>query len=204
MSQLKPFSNHENNEDEESSFLTNFFTGNKTTNDNKIYFYEEINPITALMLNKQINEKGNELMALSIKYSLEKPIPLYIHVNSPGGNLFDGLSIMDNVISSKVPIITRVEGVCASAATFLLIASKKREIRKHSHIMIHELSSGHHGKFSESETHLQNLQNFMTIMKKLYKEKTKLPTKMINDLLKKDLFLDSKLALQYGFVDEIV
>lgn len=202
--QKNPIKNHEENEEDGSAFLTNLFNGNKSTNDNRIYFYDEINPLTALMLNKQINEKGNELMALSIKYNLENPIPLYILVNSPGGNLFDGLSIMDNVISSKVPIITRVEGVCASAATFLLIASNKREMRKHSHIMIHELSSGHHGKFSESETHLQNLQNFMAVMKKLYKEKTKLPTKMINDLLKKDLFLDSRLALQYGFVDEIV
>jgi ATP-dependent Clp protease protease subunit len=204
MSQLKPFTNHENNEDEESSFLTNFFTGNKTTNDNKIYFYEEINPITALMLNKQINEKGNELMALSIKYSLEKPIPLYIHVNSPGGDMFSALSIMDNVVASKIPIISRIEGVCASAATFFHLFASRRQIRRHSHILIHELSSGHHGKYSDSKTHLENLDNFMKMMKSLYKEKTKMPEKVLEEVLKKDLYLDSKLALKYGFVDEII
>jgi len=200
----KSFRNHENNEDDESSFLTTLFPNNKSTNDNKIYFYDEINPITAFLLNKQINEKGNELMALTIKYSLEQPIPLYIHVNSPGGDMFSALSIMDNVIESKVPIISRIEGVCASAATFFVVASNRRQIRKHSHILIHELASGHHGKYSDSKTHLENLDNFMKMMKSIYRERTKIPDKVLEEVLKKDLYLDSKLALKYGFVDEII
>lgn len=194
--------NHDD-DDDEGMILSNFLS-NKKTDTNKIYFYEEINPLTALMINKQINDKSNELMALSIKYDLEKPIPLYIHLNSPGGDLMSSLGIMDNIVTCKVPVISRIEGVCASAATFMHIASHRRQMRKHSHIMIHELSSGHHGKYSESETHLQNLQNFMSIMKKLYKERTKLPDKMLNELLKKDLFLDSKLSLKFGLVDEII
>jgi Protease subunit of ATP-dependent Clp proteases len=144
------YKNHEE-EEGESLFLNNLFNGDKKTSNNKIYFYDEINPLTALMLNKQINEKADELLTLSIKYSLESPIPLYILINSPGGDLFSGLSIMDNVTSCKVPVISRIEGVCASAATFFHLAATKREIRTHSHILIHELSSGHAGKYSDSK-----------------------------------------------------
>jgi hypothetical protein len=44
----------------------------------------------------------------------------------------------------------------------------------------------------------------MKMMKSLYKERTKIPEKVLNDVLKKDLYLDAKLALKYGFVDAII
>jgi ATP-dependent protease ClpP protease subunit len=44
----------------------------------------------------------------------------------------------------------------------------------------------------------------METIKQIYRERSKMTEDQINELLKHDLWLDSKTALEYGLVDEIV
>ena len=70
--------------------------------------------------------------------------------------------------------------------------------------MIHQLSSAMWGKYSEFKDEIENLDKFMAMIKKIYKQYTKLPMNKLDEILKHDLFFNSEEALSYGIVDEIL
>ena len=97
-----------------------------------------------------------------------------------------------------------IEGAAASAATIISVACKKRFIGKYSKMLIHQLSAGTYGKFTELEDDMENNKHLMDTIKDIYKAYTNLPMKKLNEILKHDLWFDSKTCLDYGLVDEIV
>ena len=104
----------------------------------------------------------------------------------------------------KVPIYSIIEGCAASAGTLMSIACNKRFIRKNSYMLIHQLSSGCWGKMCEIEDEMENLNDFMEKIKKIYTEKTKIPRKELTELLKHDLWLNSDKCIKYQLVDDFI
>lgn len=195
----------------------NFYWGKDVANDhsdkkmdiiksvsNRIYFYSDINSENVLNLVQTLKQNDNEFIVKSKELNLENLIPIYLHIQSYGGEIFSGFSAMDNILMCKSPVITIVDGVCASAGTFLSIVGKKRLITKNSYMLIHQLSSYHWGKYSELEDQKQNMDNFMIKIKEIYTEYTKIPKVVLDDILKHDLFFDANRCLEYGLVDEII
>ena len=87
-----------------------------TFKDNRLYFYSEVTRSKNLTLNKSIVELANYYAAIGTNLSTE-PANLYLHINSYGGSVFAGLSSVDYIINSKVPVTTIIDGCAASAAT---------------------------------------------------------------------------------------
>jgi len=170
---------------------------------NKIYYYAEIKRKNILKLNKKIKELELKLIGLGKTFNWEPP-PIHLHINSFGGSIFAGVAAVDQILNCQIPVHTLIDGCAASAATFLSVVGKKRYINKHAHILIHQLSSGFWGKFSEIEDEVKNLKRFMDMIKDLYIEHTKIPKKKLDKLLKHDLWLTPEEALKYGMVDEII
>ncbi len=113
---------------------------------------------------------------------------------------------MDSILiyRQKVPIITVVDGCCASAATFLSVVGSRRLITEHSYMLIHQLSQGLWGTFREFEDEMENLKSCMEKIKNIYRTYTKIPGKKLDEMLKHDLWFDAKTCLKYGLVDEII
>ena len=173
---------------------------------NHIYFYNDVNRKTALELVQQIRSLANSLTNLKQLYDLNE-VNIYIHINSFGGDVFSAISVIDTILTSKIPVITIIEGCAASAATLISVVAKKRLITKNSYMLIHELKSSFWGKMSEIEDEYCNLQNLTTLIKNLYKNHTKLSLngkEGINNILKHDLWWDSNKCLKLGLVDEII
>ena len=171
--------------------------------DNHIYFYTEVNKSSILELNKTLKLVGSE--NLHTANVLEIPTPdIKLHINSPGGSLFDGLAAVDYVRRSKVPVHSIVEGMAASAATLISVMAHKRSINKHSYMLIHQLSAGAIGKFEELMDDMENNKALMEAIKNIYLERTKIPAKMLKEILKKDLYFDANQCLKYGLVDDII
>ena len=188
----------------ESPFI-NPFAGMPT--DNHIYFYDDVDVDTVLNLNKNIQEINMVIKKEFVKYDDfidYKTIPIYIHINSFGGEMFAALSAVDAILKSDCPVYTIVEGAAASAATFISMVGKKRYITKHSFMLIHQLSTGMWGKFEELKVEMENNEMFMTVIKNMYKEYTKLTDEQLEVILKKDLWFDSTKSIEYGLVDEVL
>lgn len=172
---------------------------------NRIYFYSEVDRENILKLNKGIRELVIEhLHQAQIKES--EPSVIKLHINSYGGSIFAGVAGMDEIINAtkQVDVHTVVDGVCASAGTFLSVVGTKRYINKHAYMLIHQLSAGMWGKYAEFTDEMQNLTKLMDMIKKLYKEHTKIPTNKIEEILKHDLFFDANECKKYGLVDYIL
>jgi ATP-dependent protease ClpP protease subunit len=73
----------------------------------------------------------NELRAI-------KASNLDVHLNSPGGNVFDGIAIYNAIRTHPAKVTTYVMGLAASAASFIAMAADRVVMRKHSQMMIHD------------------------------------------------------------------
>jgi ATP-dependent Clp endopeptidase proteolytic subunit ClpP len=171
---------------------------------NAIYFYSEVVRPKILTLNKNLAELGKNLVNQSNLLSLPEPGSIHLHINSFGGSVFAGLSAVDYIESCDVPVISIVEGCAASAATIMSVAAHHRQIRKNSFMLIHQLSSGMWGKYEELKDSMTNNDQFMTLIKDYYSDRTKIPKKKLNEILKRDLWFDAETCLEYGLVDEII
>jgi ATP-dependent Clp protease protease subunit len=175
------------------------------TESNHVYFYADVEHKTCLELNKVLQEKSDELLALCAKNDLGKP-KIYLHINSYGGSIFAGISSMDTILRlrEKVDIITIVEGGVASAGTFLSVVGTKRWMTANSFILIHQLSSGLWGKYRELKDDMQNCDRLMDMISKVYAKYTKVPPEEISQILDHDLWWDSAKCLETKLVDKVI
>jgi ATP-dependent Clp endopeptidase proteolytic subunit ClpP len=169
---------------------------------NNIYFYCEVSKETILVLNYHIEDLSNKLMITSIQNGID-PIPIKLHIQSDGGEVFAAFSAVDTIKKCKVPVETYIEGCAASAATIISVAGHRRFITGNSHMLIHQISSSFWGKMNEFEDEMQNLSLLTKYIMKIYKDNTNLTVKKMKDIFKKDLWMPADECLKMGLVDEI-
>ncbi len=61
-----------------------------------------------------------------------------IHVNSPGGDVFEGIAIMNAIRQHKAHIVITVDGLAASAASYIAVAGDELVMMPNSQLMIHD------------------------------------------------------------------
>ena len=167
---------------------------------NKIYFYEDIDKETIIALIKEIQTLTYELQLQASKYSFEPHINL--HIYSPGGDAFMGLSIYDFIRKNPVPIHTYIDGNIASAATFMFLAGTKRFMSPNSTVLIHQVSTSFWGKFEDLKDEVKNTTEIMKIVRNLYSENTTMKKKDIDAILKRELFLNFAECEKNGFITD--
>ncbi len=170
------------------------------TEKNHIYYYTDVTQESCLDLNRKINDLNKELLKQSIEYDCPPP-NIYLHINSPGGDLLAAFSTVDVIKNSRVPIVSIVEGSAASAATIMSMVCHRRYITPNSFMLIHQLSSGCCGKYEELKDDYINNTKFMNLLYKLYKKHTTMSDKEIKKILTHDSWLTSKECLTKGLVD---
>ena len=171
--------------------------------DNRLYFYSEVTRPDCLTLNKALQTTGNNLANFARNYGVDAP-PIRLHINSYGGSVFAGLSSVDYIKDSTVPVHSIVEGCAASAATLMSVVAERRFIKSNAYMLIHQLSAGMWGKFEEMKDEMENCEALMESIKKIYVAHAKIPKAKLDEILKRDLWLDAKTCLEYGLVDEII
>jgi len=63
---------------------------------------------------------------------------LTLHINSPGGEVFDGVAIYNAIKSHPANVTVKVDGLAASAASFIAMAGDTVEVAKNATMMIHD------------------------------------------------------------------
>lgn len=63
--------------------------------------------------------------------------PITLRINSPGGDVFDGLAIYNSLRGRKGPVHVVVDGIAASAASFIAMAGTTLSMAEQSMLMIH-------------------------------------------------------------------
>jgi ATP-dependent protease ClpP protease subunit len=171
---------------------------------NRIYFYGDVDRQNVLKLCNEIYKLENALLIMTQQYNLQEPPSIFLHIASDGGCVYSGLSAMDSIKACKVPVVTIVDGFLASAATFIFLGGHTKKMKKHSNILIHQIQTEFWGKYNDLVDEMTNSKNIMTMIKRIYKEESALPMKMIDNIINKELNLSPIECLKYKIIDEII
>jgi ATP-dependent Clp protease protease subunit len=175
-------------------------------NHNILYISGEINDSTAFQVNKIINNENQKLKQLCLQNPFIDQIsckPLYLFITSSGGYFTAAMNIVDCIESSNIPIHTVVEGYAYSSATIISVAGKKRYIKKHACMLIHQLKGGVNGTYRLIKDYSSSLDKDMQVLKEFYLEKTKMTLQQLEDYLCHDKYLMPKECIELGIIDEI-
>ena len=170
--------------------------------ENRIYFYCPVGTREALELNRLIRKLDVEMRYLSDRLDCRQ-VPIHIHIHSPGGDVFAGLSVVDTINNCRTPVYTYIDGSAASAATLISMAGNKRFMSENSFMLIHQPSLVWAGKLDEFIDEIENQKHLYDKILKLYQDKSKLEKDELEELLKHELWLDSSECLEKGFIDKI-
>lgn len=160
----------------------------------RIYLTGEINDVLATDICAQINY-----------LSPQSKEDIYLIIQSPGGSISAGLSILDTMNSSCCAISTIVNGSAASMGAFLAAAGTKgkRLIGQYAEMMIHQPLGGASGQVSDIERTANHIIRIKHKMNTLLAEFTGHTYKKICNDCDRDYYLDAEQAIDYGLVDSI-
>lgn len=175
--------------------------------DNHVFYWAKVNTDRCLDLIKRIRALDNDLRMQHMSRMLppeHPPVPIWLHIQSEGGELFTGLNVADQLRTINTPIYSIVEGVCASAATLISMACTRRYIAQGSFMLIHQLSSWGAGTYQQlqDDQHINDM--LMNRLYSFYSTRTKLSKTKVKQLLSRDTWFDSNECLANGLVDEIL
>jgi ATP-dependent protease ClpP protease subunit len=172
---------------------------------NHIYFKTGVSRDSIDKLATEIDHVNNKLANLKRKSAMGifTPDPIYLHITTNGGDLLAGFYGYDKIKASAVPIHTIIEGSVASAGSLLSMAGKHRMMTPNSHLLIHQLRTGIIGTYEELVDEKHNCNQFMSKLVNLYYENCngKMTKTKIREILKRDIFWDTKTAIKHGLVD---
>lgn len=133
----------------------------------------------------------------------KKDIRLY--VNSPGGSVTAGLSIVDTMNHIAPDVATVCVGMAASMGSIILSqgARGKRAILPNAEVMIHQPWGGAQGQASDIEITARHIIKTRERLNKMLAKATGQKLSKIEQDVDRDFFMDAEEAKKYGVVDEI-
>jgi len=131
---------------------------------------------------------------------------IILHIDSPGGSVKSGLSMVDVMNYIACDIRTVNTGMAASMGSVLLGAGTKgkRSSLRFSRTMLHQSSGGFRGNIQDAEIDMKEWTKINKTLFDLLGEYCGKSAKQVMKDASRDLWLDSQGALDYGIIDEIV
>lgn len=181
----------------------------KTRDGERAYdIYSRLLKDRIVFLGTEINSQvANAVVAQLLfleKESSEKDITMYIQ--SPGGSVYAGLSIIDTMNLVKCDVATVAVGSSASMGTMILSSGEKgkRFALPNSTIHIHQPLGGAEGQASDIEITAKEILRLKDMLADaLVKNTGQTKKKILNDF-DRDYFMTADEAVKYGIVDKII
>ena len=128
--------------------------------------------------------------------------PLLVEINSPGGNVWDGLSIYNQLRGRKAPVTTRVVGIAASIASIIALAGDRVEMADAALMMIHDPSGMASGTSEDMRKMAEALDQHAEVLVGVYNKKTGRSAESIRAAMKAETWFTTAEALAFGLVDK--
>lgn len=127
-----------------------------------------------------------------------------VFINSPGGNISEGLAIYNTLKSANAEIHTYNVGLTASMASILMMAGTSH-MYKSSIKHLHSASTGAWGNISDLEQAIEALKVFQSVLVQAVADKTGKTIEEVNQLWfdNKEHYMTAEQALEHGLVDHI-
>ena len=129
-----------------------------------------------------------------------------MHIDSPGGSVKSGLSMVDVMRTIKCDVATVNTGMAASMGSILLSSGTKgkRSSLNFSKVMIHQVSSGAQGHVEDNRISQMESEKYNYVLFKMLAENSGKSFDQVLESARRDHWLNSQEALDFGFIDEII
>jgi ATP-dependent Clp protease protease subunit len=126
-----------------------------------------------------------------------------VFVNSPGGEVFAGITLHNLLMRSTLDVIMHVDGLAASAASLVLMAGDKIIAAPSSIVMIHSAWTVAAGNADQFEQAAREMRTVDQSIAGIYAARTGQSLEKIREMLAAETWLGAEDAKALGFVDEI-
>lgn len=130
--------------------------------------------------------------------------PVEVHINSPGGDMFEGFAVYNVLREHPYPVTVKVIGIAASAASIIAMAGDEVQIGASAFLMIHNcwcVGIGNRHDFQELHDFLEP---FDTALAEVYEVRTGQSLKDIQKWMDQETYMSGKTAMERGFADSLL
>jgi len=132
------------------------------------------------------------------------PDRIVMRVNSPGGDVFEGLAIYNFLNELDASIEVKVEGIAASIASIIIQAGDIITIPENAFIMVHEPMVGSYGNRAQLRKAAETLDKITASMNGIYQKATGLNADEVSDIMENETWLNGDEAVDKGFATNVV
>lgn len=161
-----------------------------------------------IFLGEDVNEHtANSVVAQLLHLAYVDPqADISLYINSPGGSVYDGMAIYDTMNFIKPDVATYGIGLQASMGAFLLSsgAKGKRFCLPHAKVMIHQPSSGTHGKVTDMEIDMKETLEVKEMLAKIMAKNTGQKLAKVKSDMERDYWMTPDEAVKYGLIDRVL
>lgn len=130
--------------------------------------------------------------------------PVTVSINSPGGDLFEGMAIYNLLRAHDGEVTVKVLGVAASAASIVAMAGDQVQIARAGFLMIHNTWVAVVGNRHDLAEASDMLQPFDDAMASIYAARTGKEPKAMGKLMDAETWIGGETAVEDGFADELL
>lgn len=152
-------------------------------------------------------ELGNQLVATMLFLdSVDRNKPMYLYINSEGGQIVPTMAIMDTMKHLKAEVGTVGFGSARAMGGLLLASGKKgkRAALPNTCIMLHHPSGVARGSASDVQNEGKELMRIRSQINKKISDITGRPVDVVSEEIRRDKHFTPEQALEYGIIDKIL
>ena len=159
-----------------------------------------------IFLGEDVNEHtANSVVAQLLHLAYVDPqADISLYINSPGGSVYDGMAIYDTMNFIKPDVATYGIGLQASMGAFLLSSGAKGKRLPHAKVMIHQPSSGTHGKVTDMEIDMKETLEVKEMLAKIMAKNTGQKLAKVKSDMERDYWMTPDEAVKYGLIDKVL
>ncbi len=137
--------------------------------------------------------------------SIESRKPIKLYINSPGGDLNEGFSLVDTILLSNTPVYTINIGQWSSMSFLIGISGHKRFSYPHATFLLHDGSSGAFGSTNKVQDRVKFEERYENeVVKQHVLSHSNMKSVDYDALARVEYYLLPTDALERGFIDEII
>jgi ATP-dependent protease ClpP protease subunit len=127
-----------------------------------------------------------------------------LRINSPGGDVFDGIAMHNEVVAHPGKVRVEVMGVAASAASIVAMAGDTIAMAPNAFIMIHNAWTVWAGDRNEFRDIADTLEGIDAALARTYSQRTGVGLKQVKEWMDDETWMDGPDAVEKGFADEVI
>lgn len=148
---------------------------------------------------------GIEVLASDIRKQINAANgdDIILQVNSAGGFVFEGFEIFNLIKNAKNKITVELTGLCASIATYLILAADEIIAEENAVFMIHNAYAFSIGDHNELRKTADRLEQSSSLLSEAYSKKTGKQVSELIEMMNQETFIYGKNIVEQGFADSI-